>query len=101
MGEAIGKCPECGGDVVDNVKSYSCANYKETGCKFAIWKNKFEKLGGKPITAEQARTVLAGKLIDLKGLVSAKTGKTFDTQGKLAKDATYGWGISFVFADRK
>lgn len=101
MGEAIGKCPECGGEVIESAKSYSCSKYQATGCKFAIWKNKFEKLGGKPITADQAKTVLAGKLIDLKGLVSSKTGKTFDTQGKLAKDDKYGWGISFVFADRK
>lgn len=34
--EVVGKCPRCGGDVVELQKGFFCQN---EGCKFAIWKN--------------------------------------------------------------
>ncbi|MCL2234933.1 MAG: DNA topoisomerase III [Defluviitaleaceae bacterium] len=35
---ALGKCLKCGGDVLENSKSFYCAKWRE-GCKFTIWKN--------------------------------------------------------------
>ena len=35
--EIIGKCPKCGGDILENSKSYYCGNYK-SGCKISLWK---------------------------------------------------------------
>lgn len=37
--EAIGKCPRCGNDVIENQKGFCCLNKT---CGFALWKeNKF------------------------------------------------------------
>lgn len=35
--EIIGKCPECGGSIIESPKAFSCKNYKQ--CGFTIWKN--------------------------------------------------------------
>lgn len=35
--EIIGKCPECGGSILESPKAFSCKNYKQ--CGFTIWKN--------------------------------------------------------------
>ena len=35
---SIGKCPECGGDIISSEKSFYCSNYKD-GCKFGGWKS--------------------------------------------------------------
>jgi len=37
-GSAIGICPLCKGDVLENTKAFYCAKWKG-GCKFTIWKN--------------------------------------------------------------
>nr|WP_297765931.1 type IA DNA topoisomerase [uncultured Butyrivibrio sp.] len=56
--KVVGKCPECGGDIVSSEKSFYCSNYKN-GCKFGAFRticdskvtdNEFiEMLGGKQI----------------------------------------------------
>ena len=99
--EILGKCPACGGNIFENPKAYSCGNFKDKGCKFAIWKNQFEKLGGKPITTAQAKALLGGKEIDLKGLVSNRTGKQFDAKGVIEKSDQYGWGVQFKFPEKR
>ena len=38
---ALGICPNCGGIVLENSKSYYCTNWRN-GCKFTIWKNALE-----------------------------------------------------------
>ena len=43
--KVLGKCPLCGGDVVETPKAYGCSNWKSNGCKFAIWKNSFGAQG--------------------------------------------------------
>ncbi len=38
-GAVIGKCPRCGGDIVETKTGFCCSNWKEpTNCKFNIWK---------------------------------------------------------------
>lgn len=37
-GDALGKCPSCGGDIFENGKAFSCSNWQSKGCKFVIWK---------------------------------------------------------------
>ncbi len=92
-GEVVGSCPECGREVVDRPKSYSCSGYPE--CKFALWKNSLARLGKKQITLNQAKNLLAGKEIPLKGLKS-KNGDKFEAKGKLVKDERFGWQVEFV-----
>lgn len=36
IGDVVGKCPLCGGDVVRTSFGYGCNNYKDKGCKFAF-----------------------------------------------------------------
>jgi DNA topoisomerase-3 len=97
--ESIGKCPECGRDVVETPKAYSCTGYQDKAapCKFALWKNDrwFESLG-KKLTAAAAKKFLAGKTVTIKGMKSKKTGKEFDAVIKLVKNDKGYWGFEFV-----
>ncbi len=36
--EVLGKCPNCGSNIVEREKGYGCTNWKG-GCKYIIWKN--------------------------------------------------------------
>ena len=75
---ALGRCPLCGSDVVDQPKSYGCSGWKQ-GCKFAIWKT----IAGKKISVKTAEALLkSGKSPLLRGFKS-KAGNTFDAQLKL------------------
>lgn len=77
--EVIGKCPLCDGDVVSYPKSFACANYKDNGCRFSIWK----EIAGKEVTASMAQTLLSkGKTRTMKGFTS-KSGKLFEASLEL------------------
>lgn len=72
----VGSCPVCGAPVADNPKGFFCENRL---CGFAIWKdNRFFVEKGKEITREIVSTLLAFRRMDMKGLVSKKTGKQYD-----------------------
>jgi DNA topoisomerase-3 len=72
---ALGPCPRCGADVIEQPKSFSCGAWK-SGCPFAIWKS----ISGKRISARTARTLLTqGKTATLKGFKS-KAGKPFSAR---------------------
>lgn len=72
--EIVGKCPRCGGSVMDYPNAYSCSNYRINGCKFSIWKEK----AGKQLSANVARCLLEKGTTDkLKGF-HRKNGTTFD-----------------------
>ncbi len=45
----IGKCPICGGRIIDGEKSYFCENWKKGKCKFIVPK----KMMGRKITREE------------------------------------------------
>lgn len=73
--EPLGKCPLCGGDVMENKRAYGCQNWKpeDGGCKFVIWKT----IAKKRITPNQAKQLLTkGKTGKLRGFTSKK-GKKF------------------------
>jgi DNA topoisomerase-3 len=75
---ALGRCPSCGADVVEQPKSYGCSAWKQ-GCRFAIWKT----IAGKTISVRTAQTLLKrGKSPLLKGFQS-KAGKPFEAHLKL------------------
>ncbi|MBL4952110.1 DNA topoisomerase 3 [Neobacillus sp. YIM B02564] len=73
----ICKCPSCGGNIVENTKAYSCANWKQ-GCKETIWKNSLEKLGKKSISALQAKQLFEKKKTTRKVKLKSTKGKTFE-----------------------
>lgn len=98
--ETVGRCPECGGDVLEGTKNfycYDCASSQERG--FLITKNVFSKLKKDRIDATEMRSLLNGELITFKGLVSHKTGESFDCKAALMwfKDKGF-WGIKFVYS---
>jgi DNA topoisomerase-3 len=74
--EGIGKCPRCGGNVVENRKGFCCGN---KDCAFALWKeNKFFTMKKKTLTKEIAIKLLKDGRVKLTGCYSGKTGKTYD-----------------------
>jgi DNA topoisomerase-3 len=75
---ALGPCPLCGSDVIEQEKSYSCSGWR-SGCKFAIWKT----IAGKRISPRTAQALLRrGRSQVLKGF-KAKSGRVFDARLKL------------------
>ena len=76
--EVIGVCPRCGSEVYENEKSFYCSN---RDCKFAMWKNDyFFKNKRKNFTKTIARSLLKKGYVDVKGLYSDKTTKTYDAR---------------------
>ena len=75
---ALGTCPLCGSEVVEQARSYGCSRWRE-GCKFAIWKS----IAGKPISPSTARALLRrGQSPLLKGFRS-RSGRPFEARLKL------------------
>ena len=74
--EAIGTCPRCGGNVVENKKGFACENRE---CNFALWKeNKFFTAKKKTLTKAIAAELLKNGKVKLTRCFSEKTGKTYD-----------------------
>lgn len=59
--ESLGACPVegCGGAVVEAPKSFGCSRWRE-GCKFALWKDSLEKLGGATLDRAKVKALLKG-----------------------------------------
>ncbi|MEI6509828.1 MAG: DNA topoisomerase 3 [bacterium] len=73
VNEPLGNCPLCGGEIRETKMAYSCSNWKEQGCKFAIWK----RVAGKILTRGQANELLSkGRVGPLFGFRS-RAGKPF------------------------
>lgn len=67
-GEILGKCPNCGGDVVKGIYGYYCKNK----CGMSL-----NRIMGVGINESQLKNLLAGKKILVKG-IRKKSGGTFD-----------------------
>lgn len=95
-GAVIGKCPRCGGDIVETKTGFCCSNWKEpTNCKFNIWKKSKSPLFAKTtFTAATVKKLLSGQSVKLKKLVS-KTGKEFEAEIKMKDDPSSQYGPSF------
>ncbi len=87
----LGACPLCGGDVIEREKSYSCANWKENHCEFAIWKEQ----AGHALKRAEAESLLRGNVIGPLAMKSRK-GKRF--RAKLRIDREEG-RVAFEFID--
>ncbi len=80
----IGKCPHCGGDILEKTKGFFCSN-KE--CKFALWKdNRFFDAIGKKMNRQIATELLRGGRANLKKCKSQRSGKNFDAILHLTTD---------------
>ena len=73
---SIGTCPRCGEAVYEGKKNYYCGN---RACQFVMWKNdRFFEERKKAFTPKIAAALLKNGKVKVKGLYSAKTGKTYD-----------------------
>jgi DNA topoisomerase-3 len=78
--DTLGKCPMCGGDVVESPKAFGCANWKFNGCKFAIWKNAF----GGNVTKDAATQLLTSGQTAGPLPFTSKDGKSYEANLRLA-----------------
>ena len=92
--KVIGKCPDCGSDVIEGKKAYGCSNWK-SGCKFAIWFNQLENLGMKKINLTAAKKLLNNEKPKVK-LHSKKKNKDFECSIYLEKENEK-WNIKLEF----
>lgn len=74
--ESVGKCPRCGGTVIEKKNGFFCEN---RSCNFGIWKdNKFFSSKGKVVTKQNVTALLKDGRVRLTGLHSPKTGFNYD-----------------------
>ena len=60
-------CPVCReGQITENEKAFGCSRWRE-GCKFTIWKDAVEKVGGPSINAKLVKALLEAENGDLRG----------------------------------
>lgn len=79
LGDFVGKCPLCDGDIKRTKFGYGCSNYREKNCKFTI--NGY--ILGRSISKANAKMLLeTGKTSKIQGFTS-KNGKKFDAFLKL------------------
>jgi len=55
----FGKCPNCGGEIIEGNRGYGCSNWREKdgACRFVIWK----KIADRIITPDMLKTLLNNK----------------------------------------
>jgi DNA topoisomerase-3 len=57
--KAVGICPICGKEMLENSKAFGCSGYKDKSCSFTIWKNS----NGVELTKEDAQALLSGQTV--------------------------------------
>ena len=110
--EMLGKCPRCGGDIVEGKMGYGCLNYK-IGCKFVIWKKpKLPMMEKVTVSKSNVKTWLSGKWkadaehpggqISGKGVLykklTSRAGKPFEGRIYLTDEANSAYGAGFRLA---
>lgn len=95
--DILGKCPECGHDVIEGKKGFGCSNWRN-GCKFVVRKNdKYLASMKKKTTKTMVKKLLANKKVKVKGLTSKKSNK-FDailSYEKNRENDYYSWKMEF------
>jgi DNA topoisomerase-3 len=56
---AVGTCPVCGKEILENSKAFGCSGYKDKSCSFTIWKNS----NGIELNKEDVKEILAGQTV--------------------------------------
>ena len=86
---AIGKCPRCGKNVVEYLKTFACESGKY-GCGFTIWKeDKFFKTKKKTLTKRQAAELLKKGKVKMTGLYSPTKDCTYEATVVLVDTGKY------------
>jgi DNA topoisomerase-3 len=79
--KSVGKCPRCGGEVLENSKAYQCTNL----CGFTLWKQC--KLIGRELSTAEVKNLLNGETT-LKNCTSSK-GKSYSANFQLEDTGKY------------
>ena len=87
VGDIVGKCPLCGGDIKRTTFGYGCSEYKNKECRFSVR----EYICGRAVSLSNMKLLLeTGRSSVIKGFVSPKSGKSFDAALKLdGKDVKF------------
>ena len=92
----LGKCPACGGEIIEGKKGFGCRNWKEQdgGCRFVVWK----EIAGHRITPESLGALLTEGMTPPLTFRS-REGKDFSASLKLEHNEQQGkWETRFVFS---
>jgi len=93
----IGKCPDCGRNVIETQKAFSCEGTKTGNCNFVLWRNNaFFTHFGKNITETIAKKLVTEKRAKVKSLKSSK-GTKFDATIVLKKSNDGQWKFELEF----
>jgi len=81
--EVVACCPVCEkGQVVETAKAFSCDQWRDTGCKFAIWK----EIASRKMSKSEVQKLLKNKeLNDLEGF-KTRSGDSFKASLQLTED---------------
>lgn len=91
-GDIVGKCLDCGSDVIETGSLYKCSN---TSCSFVLYKDdKFLSKFNKKLTKTLVKQFLKEKKAYVKDLFSQKKNKYFDATVLLFKNGQY-WNFKF------
>lgn len=98
MSKVLGRCPECGDDVLEGKQKFYCRKFTKHRCRFSLSKKYFKKWGvNENITAQEMRILLNGDGLTLQNLVTIKNGRMFDCMGFLRWIKQMNrWAIDFV-----
>jgi len=80
LGDIVGRCPSCGGDIVRTSFGYGCSLYRQNECRFGVSSVICSRVIPKSAVAQ---LINEGRTCKLNGFVSPKTGKTFSASLKL------------------
>ena len=70
---SLGKCPVCGGHVLENTKAFYCSRWR-SGCGFKIWKSDFERYSIN-LTADMTASLLKNGKIEGLSMTLPQTGE--------------------------
>ena len=83
----IGKCPRCGGDIIESIKGYKCTS---PDYSFMIWKNNaLLQSQKKKLTTKMVKDLLNNDKMLVKGFTSPKKGTKYDAYLSLEDTGKY------------
>jgi len=83
IGDVVGKCPICSGNVIRTSFGYGCSMYRENNCKFGLSNVICQRVISKANVSQMLET---GKTAKINGFISPKTNKQFSAYLKLEND---------------
>ena len=90
----VGKCPDCGEDVLSRPQAYDCSLFPYH-CNFKLRKGSLAHRGKEAITADEMMLLLKGRTIPFLGLID-QFGDRFDCGGVLVGNEKCGYEIHLV-----